>query len=53
MTVAAMNPPFSTAVVDVPGEDVEKYKAQGWREVKRAAAPSEAEKPARNSARRS
>lgn len=28
-----LNPPSSTAVVDVPDEQVESYKAQGWTEV--------------------
>lgn len=43
--MAELKPPFSTAVVNVPDESVEKFKAQGWVEVKAAAkASAEAEK---------
>lgn len=28
--MARLNPPSSTAVVDVPDEQVEAFKAQGW-----------------------
>lgn len=32
--MAKLNPPSSTAVVDVPDAQVEKYQAQGWVAVK-------------------
>lgn len=52
MIVALLNPPFSTAVVDVPDESVEKYEAQGWVAVKAPTKP-DAEPEKRRPTRRS
>lgn len=51
--MAALNPPFSTAVVNVPDESAEKYKAQGWRVVERKTAAPVSEKSERRGSRRS
>lgn len=41
--MALLNPPSSTAVVDVPDAQVAAYMAQGWREVR----PPEADRAKR------